>query len=187
MHEPPPGVPLTAERRTFLVWATHGLGGLFGAALGLPALGYLLDARHRKAKEGGFQTVAKLADLPVGVPQQVVIKDVRRDAWTIHPEDVVGRVWLVRRASEQVDAYTTICPHLGCSINFQETSKQFLCPCHGGTFDLQGHKVERTDATNPAPRGMDHLECRRDPDNKELIQVKYCCFLQGRESSELRT
>src|SRR5437899_1499482 len=131
------------ERRTFLKWVTHGLGALFATILGLPALAFLIDARRRPARAGQFKTVARLDELVEGVPQQVVIHEVRRDAWTLHPNDVIGRVWLIRRDKENVDAFTTICPHLGCSVNFVEKDKLFICPCHGGTFELAGQRLEK--------------------------------------------
>jgi len=175
------------DRRTFLKWATHALGALFGLVIGIPGVAYLVDARNRPAPQRGMRPVAKLSELEVGKPKQVVIHDVRRDAWTLHPNDVVGRVWLVRREGNQVDAFTTICPHLGCSVNFEEKQKLFICPCHGGTFDVAGKRVEKTAAANPAPRGMDRLECQLDPANPELIQVKYQNFIQGKETPVPKT
>src|SRR5438309_4969730 len=160
-HSTPP-----PNRRSLLKWATHGLGALFGAVLGIPAIAYVIDARNRPAPDSDFRTVARLSELHKGVPHQVVIRDVRRDAWTLHPSDVIGRVWLLRREGDKVDAFTTICPHLGCSVNFESTAKNFVCPCHGGTFDLQGKRVQRPEFTNPAPRGMDALavQINEDPD-----------------------
>ncbi len=171
------------ERRSFLKWVTHGLGALFATILGLPALAFLLDARQRPARAGQFKTVARLDELVEGVPQQVVIHEVRRDAWTLHPNDVIGRVWLIRRDKENVDAFTTICPHLGCSVNFVEKDKLFICPCHGGTFELSGQRLERPGLVNPAPRGMDQLECRLDSTDPQLIQVKYENFIQGQPTA----
>ena len=176
-HETSQPIP----RRSFLKQAIYGMGALFGALLSIPALAFLIDARNRPAKETAFRTVVRLSELPRGVPVQVVIHDVRRDAWTLHSNDVVGRVWLIRRDNDQVDAFTTICPHLGCSVNFEDKDKRFLCPCHGGTFDLSGKRVELTDATNPAPRNMDRLECRYDPSNPDFLQVKYQNFVQGKD------
>jgi Rieske Fe-S protein len=167
------------ERRSFLKWAIHGLGVLFATILGVPAVAYLIDARNRSARAGDFKTVARLNELVEGVPHQAVIQEARSDAWTLHPNDVIGRVWLIRRDKENVEAYTTICPHLGCSVNFEENEKLFICPCHGGTFDIKCQRVERPGFINPAPRGMDRLECRRDPADPELIQVKYQNFRQG--------
>jgi Rieske Fe-S protein len=155
--------------------------------LGIPAVAYLIDARNRPARDGDFKTVADVKDLPRGVPHQVVIRDVRRDAWTVHPNDVIGRIWLIRRENDRVDAFATICPHLGCSINFEEKAEVFLCPCHGGTFELDGRRKELTNASNPAPRSMDQLETRRDPANADLIQVKYQNFIQGKDVPVLKT
>ncbi len=185
-HAPPPPPP--PGRRRFLKWLTNGLGALFGAVLGIPAIAYLIDPRNRPAPAGDFKTVGRLSDLKLETPQQVVIRDVRWDAWTLHPNDVIGRVWLVRRGQDQVDAYTTICPHLGCSINFEENKKQFLCPCHGGTWDLaKCQPVKLEERTNPAPRGMDRLELKlvSDPGNPQdsIIQVKYQTFQQGKETA----
>ena len=45
------------ERRSFLRWAIHGMGALFAAILGIPALAYLADARHRKAQDRSFRPV----------------------------------------------------------------------------------------------------------------------------------
>ena len=170
------------ERRSFLKWITHGLGALWGVLLGAPAIAYLIDARNRPAPEGAFKTVARMSELEVGVPHQFVIRNPRRDAWTYFPSDVIGRVWLIKRDEKHVDAYTTICPHLGCSVNFENSARQFVCPCHGGTFDIHGKRVELTQAKNPAPRGMDLLEVQPDPSDPDLIQVKYRSFRQGEET-----
>jgi hypothetical protein len=47
--------------------------------------------------------------------------------------------------------------------------------------------VERPGITNPAPRGMDHLECRRDPADQETLQVKYQSFIQGKDTPVAKT
>jgi Rieske Fe-S protein len=186
MNHSPDGNP---GRRSFLKWATHAMGALFGAVLGFPAVAYLIDARNRPAPAGEFKTVARLGELEIGVPRKVIVQEVRRDAWTLHPSDVVGQVWLIRRDRDRVDAYTTICPHLGCSINFQDgkdpKDRCFLCPCHGGTFHLSGECVpeQQLGRSNPAPRGMDRLETRLDPANPEYLQVKYQNFIQGKETA----
>ncbi len=152
-----------SDRRSFLTWATHGLGAIFAAVLGLPALAYLVDARNRKAPDSSFRPVqgVRASDLgEVCHPLQGVIRAVRHDAWTLHPSDVVGRVWIVRNKpgtdAECFTAFTTECPHLGCSINV-------------------------------APRNMDSLELElaRDPDNadpnnRDLFMVRFQKFYQTR-------
>ena len=167
------------DRRAFLKWATHGLGVVFGAVIGVPAIAYLIDPRNRPAPPSGFRDVARLSELQVNMPHQVVIRDIRSDAWTLHPNDEIGRVWLIKRDDKTVDAFTSICPHLGCSINFETSNNSFLCPCHGGTFGVQGGKV-----SGPVPRGMDSLECKIDG---ETIRVKYENFKQGEVEKVLKT
>jgi Rieske Fe-S protein len=174
------------ERRSFLKWVTHGLGVLFAVLLGIPAMAYLIDARNRPARKGDFKPVGRLEDLVIGVPTQVVIRDIRSDAWTLHPSDVLGRVWLIRRDDKNVEAFTTICPHLGCSINYEDKAKLFICPCHNGTFDLAGSRVERPGLTNPAPRGMDQLEVRVLADSG-IVEVYYQNFIQGRHEKIVKT
>ena len=155
------------NRRTFLKWATQGLGAVFGLLIGIPGLAYLVDARNRSAPKGGLRRVAKLSELEIDKPKQVVIRDVRRDAWTLHPNDVVGRVWLVRQDKDKVDAFTTICPHLGCSVDWRADQNLFICPCHNGTFSPHGELVQRSGLQNPAPRNMDRLELQLVKDGEQ--------------------
>lgn len=177
---------LQPQRRSFLRWAVHGLGAVFAAVLGFPAIMYLIDARNRPPRESAMRRVARLSELKVGEPKEVVIRETRQDAWTLHPDIEIGRVWLVRRENNDVDAFTTICPHLGCSINF--SGSHFLCPCHGGQFELSG---ERT-SPRPVPRDMDLLEKQvvRDPASPDrepdfFVLVKYERFKTSQEKKEV--
>jgi Rieske Fe-S protein len=153
------------ERRTFLRWAVNGLGAVFTAVLGFPAVVYLIDPRNRPARERGFRPVARVSEL-TGVATEVVIRETRQDAWTLHPNEVVGRIWVVRQGDDaqgrpNVEVFTTTCPHLGCSINYTG-GNEFLCPCHGARYELNGQAIRQGESGrpvgNPAPRGMDSLE-----------------------------
>ena len=184
------------DRRSFLRWAIYGMGALFTAVLGFPALAFLGDARHRPAPKRGFRPVQgiKLNELVDDVPRQGVIRDIRTDAWTLHPNDVVGRIWVVKKGNN-IQVFTTICPHLGCSINADPGNPcpGFTCPCHGGKFQLDGALAGGA-AQNPAPRGMDALEFERardpenpDPNNRDLLLVKYQNFVQGEHEKTAKT
>jgi quinol---cytochrome c reductase iron-sulfur subunit, bacillus type len=175
------------------------LGGLWAAMLGVPAVGYLIDPRNRPVAAGAFRPVARFGELKENVPRAAVIRDIRRDAWTLHPDDVLGRVWLIWRGKQKddgtpiVEAYTNICPHLGGPINFEEKSQCFVCPLHGATFRLNCQRVsdEELGHTNPAPRGMDSLEVELEPapdnDGEFIIKVKYENFIQGHETKEKKS
>jgi menaquinol-cytochrome c reductase iron-sulfur subunit len=175
-------------RRSFLKWAIHGMGALFAAILGIPALLYLVDARNRPPRKTGMRPVdgIRLSDVKEGQPQQGVIRDVRTDAWTLHPNDVIGRVWVIRQGpGDKLLVFTTICPHLGCAINCNSNpTTGFTCPCHNAEYMADGAKVERSGYSNVAPRGMDKLEFKIDETNPDLLLVDYKNFIQGRHHPE---
>ncbi len=178
------------NRRSFLKWATHGLGAVFGAIFGIPIVAFLIDPRHRaqaRADDSREIDGIDLAQLALNRPQQGVIRSVRNDAWTLYPNDVLGRVWVTLHKEfpdrartdpnlnmdsaqlvEYVKILSTTCPHLGCFVNVrsefapEETDAvAFVCPCHVGCFKLDGnlstHNPEGEAYSNPAPRGMDDL------------------------------
>lgn len=56
---------------------------------------------------------------------------------TLH--DLEGRAILVRRGTDGgVKAYSSVCPHLGCQVIWEEGERRFFCPCHRGMFDENG-------------------------------------------------
>lgn len=182
-----------AHRRSFLGFLTLGLGAIFSAVLGVPITCYVLDPRHRKGAKGDMKLVdgVRLLDLDKEKPAQGVVRDTRLDGWTLYPNDVLGRVWVVRKGERPanlitkddavnfnkdadkkkayLDVFTTICPHLGCAVNLNGAGNGFACPCHAATFNLDGL---RANAANPAQRGMDLLAWEIDIDDPELNRIK---------------
>jgi Rieske Fe-S protein len=182
------------NRRSFLGWLTVGIGGIFSVFLGVPVVAYVIDPRHRKGPKSAMKLVegVKLNELaPGGTPLQGVVRDTRTDGWTLYPNDVIGRVWLVqvgarpdlstpeklaefnaRTTAEKASylfVFTTKCPHLGCFVNLNGAGNGFACPCHSATFNLDG---KRAAAGNPAQRGMDTLAWEIDADDPELNRIK---------------
>jgi menaquinol-cytochrome c reductase iron-sulfur subunit len=101
--------------------------------------------------------VALLDQVPDdGMPRLFPIVAQREDAWTRHPNQRVGAVYLLRQPGEtQPIAFTAKCPHAGCFIGFQPGDDQFACPCHTSAFRLDGTRL-RGDA-EVSPRDMDRL------------------------------
>jgi menaquinol-cytochrome c reductase iron-sulfur subunit len=111
---------------------------------------------RQKAQAGQFRRVASLDMLPEdGTPQKVSIVADRTDAWNRFPNEPIGAVFLRRTGSEQVEAFNVVCPHAGCSVQYEPGKDRLFCPCHGATFDLSG---KRLDETSPSPRGLDALD-----------------------------
>jgi Rieske Fe-S protein len=46
--------------------------------------------------------------------------------------------FLVRESETKFNALSGICTHLGCDLSWVDTSKAFVCGCHGSSFDTTG-------------------------------------------------
>ncbi|HEY6438052.1 MAG TPA: Rieske (2Fe-2S) protein, partial [Ignavibacteriaceae bacterium] len=63
-----------------------------------------------------------------------------------------GRFYLARLEDGGFIALSLRCTHLGCSINWEENKKNFVCPCHSSSFSIDG------DVLNPpAPKALDYF------------------------------
>lgn len=164
-------------RRGFLSQAAGLLCG--GFALLVPTcvgIVSFLNPLRQKSQSGEFMRLASLDVLPDdGTPRKVPVIAERTDAWNTYPSEPIGAVFL-RRKGDKVTALQMICPHAGCSINFESSADggKFFCPCHSASFDLTG---KRTDATSPSPRDMDTLEV--EVRNQNEVWVKFQTFGVG--------
>ena len=150
------------SRRQFIQWAALGLQGLIAAMVAVPVLGPLLFPLWGRVSESvsGFVSVGAVDRFQVGVPTKVVVSGDRRDAWTRATDVALGAAWVIRRAANEFEVFTTVCPHLGCAIQWESAKVRFLCPCHGSHFSERGELGDMGDVRNPAPRGMDPLRWR---------------------------
>lgn len=166
----------TIQRRTFLKRAFLLVNGAIAAIVAVPALRYLLDPLARSRKDGAYLRVAPLSALVPGQPTRMPIISGRDDAYTRYPPGTIGQVFLTRQPEgatvPAVKCLQTICPHLGCAVNYVPEGESFACPCHTSDFDKNGQRV-----TGPAPRGLDPLECRVTPDG--WVEVRYQEFEVG--------
>ncbi len=56
----------------------------------------------------------------------------------------------VERLEEGFLAFSAVCTHLNCVVNWNEMLKKFECPCHGAKFNRYGEVLE-----GPPPRPLD--------------------------------
>ncbi len=54
-----------------------------------------------------------------------------------------GNLLIDRSNQNTFNALSAICTHQGCLINYYDSgNKQFVCPCHGSKFSLNGQVVQ---------------------------------------------
>ncbi|HEY6192055.1 MAG TPA: Rieske 2Fe-2S domain-containing protein [Bacteroidota bacterium] len=73
---------------------------------------------------------------------------------------------LVRTEQEQVKAFSAVCTHLGCIVEFKPDEKIFKCNCHGSQFDLTGKNI-----AGPAPTPLKPFRVELKDDNILVSQA----------------
>lgn len=132
---------------------------LHGAALGLaaavvaPVAGLLgISALGRASTGRRWVRVSPVPALESGRPTEVqydvMVRDKGRDGL------MRKRAYLVKTADDLV-AFDPQCTHLGCATRWDEATRLFLCPCHGGGYDLEGRVL-----MGPPPRPLRRLLVR---------------------------
>ncbi len=145
-----------APRRSFFGQIIACVVGLF--AFAVPALLGICSALNplrQKGEAGQMFRVASLDVLPEdGTPRKFPVISDRKDAWTIHPDQPIGKLFLRRTGKDQVVAFSDVCPHAGCLIDFHAEKNEFFCPCHAAYWTIEGDRIGEN---SPSPRNMDQL------------------------------
>jgi cytochrome b6-f complex iron-sulfur subunit len=95
------------------------------------------------------------------VPPQVAESTAGTVTLPIKPDDVKansGQIFkfgsrpavLVRTPTGELRAFSAICTHLNCTVQYRTDLTQIWCACHNGHYDLNGKNVE-----GPPPRPLD--------------------------------
>ena len=124
----------------------HGTGGLTAAAFTLPALAFAVGPIFSHEK-WTWQPVGSPAEFPkddfvtraieiqqgslgaAGESNNTLAYIRKRDpAIDTEPEDQYNH-WI---------ALSSRCMHLGCPVRWTPAAARFICPCHGGVYDIRG-------------------------------------------------
>lgn len=70
--------------------------------------------------------------------------------------DQAGKFFLVQNTDGLLAMYWK-CPHLGCTVPWNDAAGEFHCPCHGSIYDRNGVLL-----AGPAPRPMDLMTITAD-------------------------
>lgn len=141
MQENPAKTPTEPNRRQFInrVWALFGLAAL--AQFGWLGVSFL-NSRKERNKPVKTESIVTAGPIEKYTPATV----------TAIPQ---GQFYLACLADGSFLALSRTCTHLGCSIPWDAAKNQFVCPCHGSTFSLDGEVL-----TAPAPRPLDYYPVR---------------------------
>ena len=159
----------SVTRRSFL-GVLLGFGTVvMGAALSVPLIRFALHPLLTRTTEIGWSDVGKIDEFAsLTAPAKRLIKVEQRDAWRRIISEKAIYVLPPKNGTARI--LSPICPHLGCSVPWNETKQEFICPCHVAVFAMDGTKV-----SGPAPRSMDDLESKIE---NGMLKVRYQYFRQ---------
>ena len=157
----------SVSRRSFL-GVLLGFGTvLMGAALSVPLIRFALHPLLTKTTEIGWSDVGKIDEFAaLTAPAKRLIRVEQRDAW----RKIISEKAVYVLPGKAVRILSPICPHLGCSIPWNEAKQEFICPCHVAVFAMDGTKI-----SGPAPRSMDDLDSKVE---NGMLKVRYQYFRQ---------
>jgi Rieske Fe-S protein len=135
----------TVTRRRFMTGTAHGAGAVAATAFTLPALGFALGPIF-KSTEHHWETVGPVSSFSATNYVPVVF------ALTPGIGEAGKTTAYVRQYNPEIDtdaydrgtpyiAISTRCAHLGCPVRWVDAAERFICPCHGGVYDLLGRRV----------------------------------------------
>jgi Rieske Fe-S protein len=131
-------VAVDPGRRKFLNWFLGTTAGAFLVSVTYPLSRYL-------------------------IPPEVTESTASTVTLSIKPNDVKtnsGQIFrfgsqpaiLVKDTNGELKAFTAVCTHLSCTVQYRSDINQIWCACHNGHFDLNGRNVE-----GPPPKPLEQF------------------------------
>jgi len=131
--------------------SVYFVGGIVGAAVGIPAVGFLIDPVFKGGSKEAWIPVGKMADMPeVGKPYPFSFTRVQVNGWERTATSHGGFIIRKSDAPDNLLILNSRCTHLACTVNWSEADQVFLCPCHDAKFDPAGAVLG-----GPPPRPLD--------------------------------
>jgi thiosulfate dehydrogenase (quinone) large subunit len=72
---------------------------------------------------------------------------------------------VIQQTAGEFVAFDAVCPHAGCTVAYQMSSKIIACPCHGSEFNPKTGDVVR----GPATRGLTMVKVTKGPNGNLYV------------------
>jgi len=123
-------------RRRFINWWLGTTAGAFLASVLYPVTRYLIPPEIAESTAASVTLPVKLNEVKPNSGH--IFKFGNRPAI------------LVRTASGDLKAFSAVCTHLNCTVQYRADLSHIWCACHNGHFDLNGQNIG-----GPPPRPLD--------------------------------
>jgi Rieske Fe-S protein len=130
------GLARDVTRRKFINWFLATSAGAFFLSVLYPIARYLIPPQAGESTAASVTLPIKLADVKSNSGQ--IFKFGNRPAI------------LVRTPAGELRAFSAVCTHLNCTVQYRSDLSHIWCACHNGHFDLNGQNI-----AGPPPRPLD--------------------------------
>lgn len=80
------------------------------------------------------------------------VSELAEKKWKIFPFGSEPGI-VIEVAAGEYRAYSAMCTHLSCTVQYEDESKRIWCACHNGWYDLSGRNI-----AGPPPHPLDTYE-----------------------------
>ena len=149
----------TVTRRRFMTGGANAAGIVAASAFLLPALGFAVgpifkSTPHRWETVGTVDYFNDLNYTPVVVTLNPGIGEAGKTTVYVRKFNPAIDTDRYDRGAQFI-ALSSRCAHVGCPVRWVDASERFICPCHGGVYDLLGRPVG-----GPPVRPLDRFHTR---------------------------
>lgn len=136
-------------RRDFIKNALYAVLALFGLGFLVPGLAVLFPVGGRDKDVVYFPLIAEEEIPRSGVKKSELV-------YSASGKERKARVFIVSSEND-LTVLSATCSHLGCLVNYNKEKGEFICPCHGGRYDLSGKNI-----AGPPPAPLNSLPVRME-------------------------
>jgi len=115
-----------------------------------PIVGFLIPPKVQSAGGTSRVLASKLSELPAGTGKVVAMG---------------SKPVIVTNSEAGVNAFSAVCTHLGCIVDFDQTTRHIVCPCHDGHFNPASGVV----LSGPPPRPLTPVATSIEGDEIYLV------------------
>jgi len=132
------------KRRRFLNIILAFLGSITFLSFAYSLVKFL--ASLPAARAGDKKLLIPKSDIPSGEARNIIYGNI--------PAVVINQ------PEKGFIAFSRVCTHLGCLVDYNQKKQVFLCPCHAAVFDLEGNVV-----SGPPPKALNVIPLRIEGGN----------------------
>jgi len=161
----PQNTKINTSRRRFFSLLPFGI--LAGMAGTMVATAFRFLRPINRVQSSSWTDVSPVSDLKGARPiLKRVITEVQA-AWSTSTEEHF--VYVIPGNTRTV--LSSVCPHEGCNVAWNDGNNGFVCPCHDSLFAADGSYIK-----GPARRGLDPLPTR---EQDGVLQIQYLSFVNN--------